>query len=72
LFFLAPLKLGLKPLPKKNHRIPFSRISSVEVDCPLIGFSTITIETTGEGGISADGFLKEEVQEMKELILSRL
>lgn len=51
--------------------IPFSRISSVNIDCPFIGFSTIIIETTGEGAISAHGFTKKEVLRMKELILTK-
>ncbi|MEO8147942.1 MAG: PH domain-containing protein [Bacteroidia bacterium] len=51
--------------------IPFSRISSVNIDCPLIGFSTIIIETTGEGSIRAHGFTKKEVLKMKELMLSK-
>ena len=54
----------------KEQTIPFSRISSVNIDCPFVGYSTIVIETTGEGQISANGFLKSEVTEMKELILS--
>jgi uncharacterized membrane protein YdbT with pleckstrin-like domain len=56
----------------KEQTIPFSRISSVNIDCPFVGYSTIVIETTGEGQISANGFLKSEVIEMKELILSRI
>jgi len=56
----------------KEKTIPFSRISSVNVDCPFIGFSTIIIETTGEGEIRAHGFLQSEVKEMKELILKRI
>ena len=56
----------------EEKTIPFSRISSVEIDCPLIGFSTITIETTGEGGIVVDGFTKDEVTEMKKLIISKM
>ena len=52
--------------------IPFSRISSVNIDCPLIGFSTIIIETTGEGAITAHGFTKKEVLRMKDLILSKI
>ena len=51
--------------------IPFSRISSVHINCPMIGFSTITIETTGEGSITANGFTKKEVLRMKEMILSK-
>lgn len=56
----------------KETTIPFSRISSVNIDCPFIGFSTIIIETTGEGQILARGFTKSEVLEMKELILSKM
>ncbi len=52
--------------------IPFSRISSVNIDCPFVGFSTIIIETTGEGSINAHGFTKSEVEEMKELILLKI
>jgi hypothetical protein len=56
----------------KETTIPFSRISSVNIDCPFVGFSTIIIETTGEGQILAKGFTKSEVIEMKELILSKM
>lgn len=55
----------------REKTIPFSRISSVNIDCPLIGFSSIVIKTTGEGAINAHGFLKKEVLRMKELILSK-
>ena len=56
----------------KETTIPFSRISSVNIDSPFIGFSTIIIETTGEGQIIAKGFTQSEVIEMKELILSKM
>ena len=56
----------------KETTIPFTRISSVNIDCPFIGFSTIIIETTGEGQILARGFTKSEVLEIKELILSKM
>ena len=52
--------------------IPFSRISSVNIDCPFIGYSTIIIETTGVGQISVYGFLKSEVTEMKFDILKQI
>ena len=45
--------------------IPFSRIASVDIDCPLIGFSSITLETTGEDSERINGFTSEEVKEMK-------
>ena len=56
----------------KESTIPFSRISSVDIEVPLIGYSTIRIETTGEGKITVHGFTKSEVREMKETILSRM
>jgi uncharacterized membrane protein YdbT with pleckstrin-like domain len=52
--------------------IPFTRISSVNIVCPFIGFSTISIETTGEGSIKAHGFTKNEVSRIKELILAKV
>jgi uncharacterized membrane protein YdbT with pleckstrin-like domain len=52
--------------------IPYSRISSVDIDCPFVGYSTIIIETTGEGEIKAHGFTKSEVKQMKELILEKI
>lgn len=56
----------------QEKTIPFSRVSSVDVDCPLVGFSTIIIQTTGEGKINAHGFTKNEVNEMKKLILENI
>ncbi len=52
--------------------IPYSRISSVDIDSPFVGYSTITIETTGEGKIELHGFTKSEVTAMKEIILSKI
>ena len=59
-------------LSGQEQTIPYSRISSVNIDCPFIGYSTIIIETTGEGKIIANGFLKNEVKEMKMLILLKI
>lgn len=56
----------------KETTIPMSRISSVDIETPLIGFSTIIIETTGEGKIRANGFTKSEVKEIKGFILSKI
>lgn len=52
--------------------IPFSRISSVNIDCPFVGYSKVIIETTGEGAIIAHGFLKSDVIKIKEEILNRI
>ena len=56
----------------QEKTIPFSRVSSVDVDSPLVGFSSIIIHTTGEGKIDAHGFTKNEVMEMKQLILEKI
>jgi len=56
----------------KEKTVPFSRISSVNIDCPFIGFSTIIIETTGEGSIASQGFSKADVTKMKEIILGKI
>jgi uncharacterized membrane protein YdbT with pleckstrin-like domain len=56
----------------KETTIPMSRISSVDIETPLIGYSTIIIETTGEGSVRAHGFTKSEVKEMKKAILSKI
>ncbi len=52
--------------------IPYSRISSVNVNTPFVGYSDIIIETTGEGKIEVHGFSKAEVIEMKQLILEKI
>jgi len=44
----------------------------VDVDCPFVGYSTIMIQTTGEGQITAHGFTKDEVIEMKKIILEKI
>jgi uncharacterized membrane protein YdbT with pleckstrin-like domain len=56
----------------KEKTVPFSRISSVNIDCPFVGFSTIVIETTGEGSIASKGFSKDDVKRMKEIILAKI
>ncbi|MBP6531700.1 MAG: PH domain-containing protein [Bacteroidia bacterium] len=56
----------------KEKTIPYTRISSINIDCPFVGYSTIIIETTGEGRIQMSGFTKSEVTEMKEIILGKI
>lgn len=56
----------------KEKTIPFSKIASVNIDSPLIGFSTITVETTGNDSLTINGFTKEEVREMKQTILGKI
>lgn len=55
----------------KEKTIFYNKISMVDIDCPFIGFSTIIIETTGEGKISIHGFTRAEVTRMKALILEK-
>lgn len=56
----------------KETTILFGSISSVDIETPFIGFSTISIETKGEGKIIAKGFTKSEVTGMKQLILDNM
>ena len=59
-------------LSGKETTIPFSRISSVNINCPFVGYSSIIIETTGEGSIEVNGFFKNEVNDMKNYILEKI
>lgn len=56
----------------EERTIPFKRIASVDVQCPLIGYSSISIESTGDGLIYAHGFTKSEVKEMKRTMLEKI
>ena len=72
---LTPLGVTLKVpglFNSSEKTIPFSGISMVDVECPLVGYSDIIIETTGEGRIQVHGFTESEVNEIKTIILSRI
>lgn len=56
----------------KETTVPYSRIASVNIECPVVGFSSIHIQTTGEGMITLHGFMRNEVEEMKRDILARI
>ena len=56
----------------KETTVLYNHISAVDIESPMIGYSTIYIETTGDGKITAHGFTKAEVTEMKEMILSKM
>ena len=56
----------------KEKTIPFSKIASVNINSPLVGFSTITVETTGNDSLTINGFTKDEVREMKQTILGKI
>ena len=51
--------------------IPYDHIKSVEIECPVFGFSSIIIETINIGMIKASGFSKYNVKRMKDLILAK-
>lgn len=60
-------------LISRNERvIPFNRVSSVSISTPMIGFSSITIETNGESLVLIHGFYKIEVEKMSKLILNKM
>lgn len=70
---LSGVTLKIPGLFSGNEKtIPYTRISSVDIICPFLGYSSISIETTGEGSIKAHGFTKSEVTRMKELILAKI
>jgi len=52
-----------------EQTIPFDRISGVDIDTPMVGFSTIKISSVGTDVITASGFTKADVLEMRSLIL---
>lgn len=52
--------------------IPFRHISSVQIDTPFIGYSTIEIQTTGQYLFSVHGFNSYEVKAMRELIMQHI
>ncbi len=56
----------------KESTVTYNHISAVDIESPMIGYSTIYIETTGEGKITAHGFTKAAVTEMKEMILAKM
>ncbi len=51
----------------ESTHFDFNHIASVEIDTPMIGFSTITIFAGGTK-MSANGFTKAEVKQIKEEI----
>lgn len=53
----------------KSTYIPYSCISSVHIETPIIGFSTISFYAFGNQ-VSIHGFLKVEAIEMRQLIIA--
>ena len=56
----------------QERSIPFRHVSSVQIDCPFIGYSTIVIQTTGQDCLTVHGFTSYEVKKMRELILNNV
>jgi hypothetical protein len=56
----------------KQRCIPFKHISSVMIDTPFIGYSTIEIQTTGQELVSLYGFTSFEVNSMRDIILGNI
>lgn len=53
----------------KSTYIPYSCISSVHIETPIVGFSTISFYAFGNQ-VSIHGFLKSEAIEMRQIIIS--
>lgn len=53
----------------KSTYIPYSCISSVHIETPIIGFSTISFYALGNL-VSIHGFLKSEAIEMRQIIIA--
>lgn len=52
----------------EEKSLGFHQISSVKIDSPLIGFSKITFDTIGWDRIVAEGFEKDDANEIKSLV----
>ena len=53
----------------KSTYIPYSCISSVHIETPIIGFSTISFYAFGNP-VSIHGFLRSEAIQMREIIIA--
>jgi len=54
----------------KEQSIPFHLISSVDLETPFVGFSTVKIYSVGLDVIIASGFAKADVKQIKEQIMN--
>ena len=55
----------------KSRHIVYQQIEGVNIDTPMIGYSTITFEVGGEE-IVGHGFTKSEAQEIKQICSERI
>lgn len=51
----------------KEKTITYHEVSSVNIETPMVGFSTITFNTIGFDRVVAKGFSKEDAHEIKQL-----
>lgn len=52
----------------KEKTLNYQQISAIQIDAPMIGFSTITFDTSVYDRIVAKGFSKEDANEIKQLV----
>lgn len=55
-------------LSKETHTVSFGNIACVRVRTPLVGFSTLEIETKGGKVVRAHGFTEADMKEMHSII----
>ena len=52
--------------------LPYNVISTVDVDTPMIGYSSIYINLYGTEMVGINGFLQREVTYMRDIILNQI
>jgi len=53
----------------KERSFSFRDITSINLDTPMVGFSTVIIKTSSRDVIHAEGFTKSDAKEIKEMIM---
>lgn len=56
----------------KESTTPYTKISTVKVRRPLIGFSSVILDIMGADRLTIHGFTAEIAEEIKSLILNQL
>lgn len=69
--FVVYKKCNIYLIGCDNISIPFSKISSLEINIGIIG-SDITIQSFGKGTITAHRFTLQDAKELKRLIENQL
>lgn len=60
------------PISNYEKTIPFNRLATVSINTPVVGFTTITLETNGVGFEVINGFYRSDALEIKKLILNKI